>query len=141
VQKGISGKVKAKSKGLRSLIRKLDIVFSKYIRLSNSNSKGWVRCFTCGDLYFWKDIDCGHYITRDNKNTRWDERNCQPQCQSENRFRDGAKDVFALKLQIKYGKDILEKLNEKKNQIKKFTKEELEELFSLYKSKVEELEK
>lgn len=123
----------------KGLILKLDNIFSKYIRLRDAKSNGDVKCFTCGGTWNWTEMDCGHYITRACKSTRWDEQNCQPQCRAENRYHEGVKDIFALKLQEKYGKDILFNLNIRKNTVFKPTPEWLKLKIDYYKEKVKKL--
>lgn len=131
---------KKRQAGIRTLTVKLDTVFSKYIRLSNADKNGTVICFTCGGVHTVNDTDNGHYISRSTRSTRWDEQNCHPQCKSCNRFRDGMKDVYALKLQEKYGKDILEELNQRKNQVFKASPDWLLSKIEYYKQKVKEME-
>jgi hypothetical protein len=132
--------IKIKHPSIKALVLKCDTIFSRYKRLSNAKTNGDVECFTCGGIFNWVHIDCGHYISRMYKTVRWDEQNTEPQCPSCNRFHEGKKDVFALKLQEKYGRDILEELNRRKNKVHKFTIPELNELYEYYKDKVRELE-
>ena len=94
--------------------KKLDRVFSEYIRRSAADKNGIVRCYTCAWIGGWKDCDAGHYITRDHMATRWDERNVKPQCQHCNRFKSGVSDEFALHLVRDYGQDVLDELNRAK---------------------------
>jgi len=58
----------------------LDRVFSLYIRLNNADKDGFVRCFTCNKKLHYKEIHNGHFLTRMNLATRWEEKNCNPQC-------------------------------------------------------------
>ena len=63
----------------KQLIKELDDMFSKYIRISASID-GVARCVTCGIRDSWKMMDNGHYIVRGKIGTRFDERNCNVQC-------------------------------------------------------------
>lgn len=88
---------------IKTLKDKLDKVFSQYIRLSSSED-GYCRCFTCGDPHPWKEIDCGHWISRGRLMTRWDENNCRCQCKGCNLFgkitgQAGEPYLFGLKLE------------------------------------------
>lgn len=94
--------------------KKLDRLFSKWVRKSNANHQGLIRCYTCGVYKMWDDCDAGHYVNRNHKGTRWDERNVKPQCKKCNRFESGKSDEFALKLIKEYGHEILEELNRHK---------------------------
>ena len=129
---------KPKKISTKSLISRLDFWYSKYIRLKNSVN-GYCICITCGKKELVKDIDCGHYVSRIYKGTRWYEKNTFPQCKSCNRFHEGIKDVFALKLQEKFGKGILQELQNLKNQIVKFTPQDLQDKITYYQSEVKKL--
>lgn len=96
--------------------KKLDRIFSIFVRKSNIFDKHneLCRCYTCGAIVHWKQGDAGHYITREHKGTRWDERNVKFQCQSCNRFKSGVSDEFALHLIKDYGQEVLEELNRHK---------------------------
>lgn len=124
---------------MRNLIVKLDRIFSEYIRLRDSNNEGYVQCISCGNVHYWKDVDCGHYINRKHMNTRFNEKNCNGQCRSCNRFDEGNASGYTLGLIQKYGKDIIDILNIAKNQTQKHTKAELEILIDHYKKEVKKL--
>ena len=123
---------------IKGLIHKADAVFSKYIKLLNTKD-GTIQCFTCGRYLPSSFIDCGHYITRGYKNTRWVEENAEPQCRSCNRFHEGVKDIFAINLMKKYGEDILRELNDKKGEVKKWTREDIEQIIEIYSLKIKEM--
>ena len=74
---------------IKTLKRKLDDVFSIYIRLRDSDDKGFCRCISCGKIQHWEDVDCGHYVNRSHMGTRYSERNCNAQCRHCNRFMEG----------------------------------------------------
>ena len=64
------------------LVKKLDAVFSQYIRLKDADEFGNATCFTCGKVDHWKKLQNGHFQSRKHYATRWDEMNCQVQCVS-----------------------------------------------------------
>ena len=72
------------------IVKKLDNIFSQYIRLSNSKN-GNCTCVTCGKVGDWKNggMQAGHFMSRKHYSTRWDERNVKPQCAGCNVFRYG----------------------------------------------------
>lgn len=113
-------KVIKKTNSQSKLKDRLDKVFSVYIRTRSIDKRGYTNCFTCGKPAHWKDLHCGHYISRRHLSTRWEEKNCKPQCVGCNIFNQGAADVFAIKLVNLYGPQILELLNLKKNSIAKY---------------------
>jgi len=74
---------------LKGLKAKLDRVFSKYIRMRDSDEDGIVKCITCGKWVAYIDADAGHFISRKNLSTRYMEQNCHAQCRHDNRFLHG----------------------------------------------------
>lgn len=75
---------KKKKIGLSPYIRKLDRIFSEYIRLRDSRPFGYkaCRCISCGQVKPYDEIDCGHFIGRTHMATRFDEENCHGECRS-----------------------------------------------------------
>lgn len=110
-----------------ALVKKLDAVFSIYIRRRyavNDISK----CVTCGKEDHWKSLQCGHFMSRKHMSTRWDEDNCQVQCAGCNVFRYGEQYKFSLYL----GNNLAEQLHIKSKEVCKFTEVELQELIQHY---------
>lgn len=128
--------VKAKKgkagKSLADLKKDLDTIFSVYIRIRDNGV-----CITCGSKTFWKYQQNGHYVSRAVLSLRFDEKNCNCQCMACNVFRHGNMDEYALALQKKYGKDILERLHKEKNKIVKLTPQWYEEKIKYYTTWVE----
>lgn len=116
------------------LIKKLDKVFSIYIRQRNMDENGIVRCITCGRVKHWKEVDCGHYRKRQYMNTRFDEMNCQEQCKRCNAFEQGADVNFRYALVRKYGEEDVLLLEYRSKLSKKWTRFELELLIEKYKN-------
>jgi len=127
----------AKKPTRSKLVKKLDVVFSQYVRLSNADSRGFCTCVTCGKQGHWKTggIQAGHFISRKHYSTRWDERNVKPQCVACNVYRAGEQYKYSLYL----GNNLAEELYSKSKNIVKFTNVELEELISTYSTKVKKL--
>jgi len=127
----------AKKPTRSKLVKKLDVVFSQYVRLSNADSRGFCTCVTCGKQGHWKTggIQAGHFISRKHYSTRWDERNVKPQCVACNVYRSGEQYKYSLYL----GNNLSEELYSKSKNIVKFTNVELEELISTYSTKVKKL--
>lgn len=119
---------------MKALIVKLDKVFSLYIRLRD---KG--KCFTCGVVKDYREMDAGHFISRRHNITRWNEQNVQAQCTYCNRFQHGNLAEYTVRLQNKYGIEAVRKLLAQKRITKKFIPEELENLIAHYKAEVVKL--
>jgi len=49
--------------------KEADKVFSRYIRRKYADKNGNVSCITCGVTKHWKEMDCGHYISRNHLST------------------------------------------------------------------------
>lgn len=92
-----------KKKNCTFLKKKLDEIFSLYIRQRFSDSNGMVKCFTSGKILHWTEAHCGHFVSRRCLPTRWDEVNCQVQSVAENIFNQGNAPVFGQRLNEKYG--------------------------------------
>ena len=73
-----------KKKSTATLIRKLDEVFSMYIRLRDSQAFGHraFRCISCGQVKPFDQMDCGHFVGRTHMATRFDEDNCHGECRN-----------------------------------------------------------
>ena len=100
-------------KSFRELEKILDKVFSEFIRLRDADDQGYVSCITCGAIHYWKDVDCGHFISRARQATRYDPMNCKPQCKKCNRFRAGEHDIYEERLIEMYGEESVKELKQK----------------------------
>lgn len=122
------------------LQKELDRVYSIYIRRKDADPNGYVKCYTSGKVFHWKEIQCGHFISRRHLSTRWCEKNTKPQSVAENVFNQGNGPVFAQKLIQEYGPGILEELEIKKNNICKISAFEYQILIKEYKQKIADLD-
>jgi len=130
---------KSKKKPSRSkLVKKLDAVFSQYIRLKDS-AGGYATCFTCGKKDHWKKLQNGHFQSRKHYATRWDEQNCQVQCAGCNVFRYGEQFLFAKYLDERFYAGLSDELYFKSKQIVKFSNIEIEEMILKYKNLVDSM--
>lgn len=120
---------------IANLVEDLDNIFSIYIRTKYADSNGMVECFTCDKKFHWKQIHNGHYMSRYNYSTRWEIKNCKPQCQICNSNHEIHPEIFKDKLE-KENKDITDWLNELSKQIYKPTREELKGMIIDFRSKV-----
>lgn len=129
-------KSKAKKKYLQksvSTLKKLaDKYFSIYIR-QREMENGYNKCFTCGIVKLWKELQCGHYVSRMYINLRYDEKNCHPQCMACNVFKKGNLDTYAIKLMDKYGEGILRELDNEKYNYRKWGVMDYSLIISKYK--------
>lgn len=127
-----------KSKSRKLSKKKADKYFSKYIRLRDSKN-GLSQCITCGAWKSWKEMDCGHFISRRFRATRYDEKNAHSQCKKCNRFQNGNQFQHGVKIDEKYGEGTAEKLLQKSKMFSKRTQFDYECIAELYKEKIEQL--
>lgn len=123
----------------QKLIKDLDNVFSRFVRMRASDESGFAECFTCGKTARWKEMDAGHFMGRSAYSTRWDEQNVQIQCKRCNIFRHGEQYKFSLALDRQYGEGTSETLFRLSKQTRKFGTADLRLLIKEYKAKVEDL--
>jgi hypothetical protein len=117
----------AKKPTRTTLVKKLDAVFSIYIRRRFAVND-IAKCVTCGKKDHWKSLQCGHFMSRKHMSTRWHEDNCQVQCAGCNVFRYGEQYKYSLYL----GNNLSEQLHIESKQIRKFADVELQELIEHY---------
>tara|TARA_Y100000114_G_scaffold45461_1_gene41139 strand:+ start:270 stop:647 length:378 start_codon:yes stop_codon:yes gene_type:complete len=113
----------------KQLIKKLDAVFSEYIRRRYAKNDV-AECFTCGKRDHWKRLQCGHFQSRKHYATRWNEDNCQVQCVGCNVFKSGEQYKFGINLGEKKAKKLFKLARE----TKKITNFELLEMIEHYKN-------
>lgn len=115
----------------KTLITKLDKVFSEYIRRKDAKND-IATCVTCGKKDHWKNLQNGHFMSRKHYATRWDEDNVGVQCSACNVFRYGEQYLFAKHLGQKKADELLAKSRE----TVKFPDWEIQEMIDLYKTKI-----
>ena len=121
---------------------KLVDTFQTYVRWRD----GW-RCICCNeyvDPYSDRakaDMHAGHYITRGNKTLIIDEINVNAQCKNCNAYSHWQdNNTYAVNMVAKYGQEILNELERRKRDLApKRSLEEVKELTSEYRRKINEL--
>jgi len=122
----------------KSLVIKLDTVFSQYIRRKDAIDE-IATCVTCGKKDHWSKLQNGHWASRRHYCTRWDEQNCNVQCAGCNVFRAGEIYLYTKYLCSQYGENFPEELYIKSQKIVKFTDVDLVEMIEYYNNKLIEL--
>lgn len=125
----------------KSLVKKLDTIFSEYVRRSHADTNGIVKCYTCEKKAYWKGkgMQNGHFISRASRILRWSPENCRPQCYACNCMRYGQNYLFAMNLNKEFGYDIADELLQKSRQTIKQADFELIELIEHYTDLVNKL--
>lgn len=129
-----------KEEGLSELIDKADDYFSKDIRLSAADENGIVQCYTCDVKLRWQEIQNGHYIKRGNLFLRFDQRNCKPQCEDCNKYKDGNMVEFTRRLETEHP-GITDILKEEAAIVYKPTRHEIQAIITECKRKLKALPK
>ena len=114
------------------IVKKLDAVFSQYIRGKDADNNMAI-CFTCDKVDDVQSLQNGHFQSRKHYSTRWDEVNCQVQCPKCNVFNYGEQFIFGAKLDAKYGEGTARRLHIKSQQIVKLSDNELQDMIKKYK--------
>lgn len=125
----------------KSKIRKLDNIFSKYIRLRDTDDEGYGKCISTGRFIHYSQADAGHFISRDRMSTRWNEKNVHLQSRQANRFKSGQQFSQSISIDHKYGEGTSEILLAESRKTCKLTDFELDALIDHYKKQVVELTK
>ena len=78
---------KKKRKSLAAVVEDCAVLLQKLVRLKAADSNGYVKCVTCPDVDHWKNMQGGHFISRNHTATKLMEENIHPQCKGCNAFR------------------------------------------------------
>jgi len=127
-----------KGNELSDLITKADAVFSKYIRLSEANTSGKIKCFICQNRVRWQDAQAMHFVKRGNLFLRWDERNVKVGDNNCNVVKGGNYLLFAKKLES-LNPGITDILMEESRLVYKPTRQEIHDIINSYTQKIKQL--
>ena len=125
-------------KKLKGIDGKLDLLWSRLVKLQAEG-----KCEVCG---VETPLNSHHIFSRSNRSVRWDEANGVSLCVSHHTFNSKfsahkTPTEFTYWLENEYGREFLEELRYKANQIKKWTKHEKEELLEQLEEKIKKYEK
>ena len=126
----------AKQKSLPKLKEELDKVFSQFIRLRLADENWNAKCVTCGTVKYWKELQCGHFMSRRHQSTRWNEENTACQCMACNIFNQGEQYKFSLYIDKTYGEGKSNELMLLSKQTLKLDRYDLEQMIQAYKEEV-----
>jgi hypothetical protein len=103
-------------KTFSDLMHLADRAFSLFIRWRDSwdSISGRVaRCCTCRTVYTWDQLQCGHWIRRENWGTRWDDWNAHIQGTCCNYYRGGDEEKHGQIVESIHGKGACDRLRVK----------------------------
>lgn len=90
------------------IIKKLDWVFSEYIRLRDSDSKWIVICPLCWKRIYWKYAQNMHFVSRWVLKYRFSEKNCHAGCMRCNVILHWNYIIYTRYMQKKYWYDFVD---------------------------------
>tara|TARA_R100001509_G_scaffold80362_1_gene45200 strand:- start:11544 stop:11927 length:384 start_codon:yes stop_codon:yes gene_type:complete len=123
----------------KKLSKKLDVIFSKYIRWYYADANGYVECYTCGVTKPVKEMQAGHFQSRRHYATRWHTNNCRVQCQKCNIWEQGQQFIFGNKLKAEIGDVKFNELIQLSNSTAKYTQQDYEDMIAYYKKELNKL--
>ena len=136
------GRYSRKSLTGSSLKKKLDRIFSEYIRLRDSYCIDGLRvflCISCGKIKTTDQMQAGHFMSRRHLSTRYDERNVNGQCIACNYYGQGIQFRHGMNIDKKHGAgtaELLEVLSKTKS---KLTDEWYNQSIERYKHAIKQL--
>jgi hypothetical protein len=131
---------KGSDKTVSALMKELDAVFSRWVRISNSDAEGYASCYTCGFRAHYKKLQNGHYISRFYKKYRFDERNCRVQCAMCNMWKSGDIPTYRMKLIEEIGSAEVESMERDYKELYRLDKDFLIAKIAYYKAILESVE-
>ena len=120
-----------KQPSLASLRRKLDRVFSAWIRGRDAPHNGVGPCYTCGRM---RTLEASHFVPRQHQSTRWNEFNVNGCCSYCNRWLHGNLAEYYARLVRDYGQHKVDELMRLKRTTVRYSREQLEEMIERFKS-------
>lgn len=134
-------KKKKRKESLTGLKNKAWQLFSRIIRIMNSDYRGMCRCVTCGRWYPWIELDAGHFVAKNRGGALWFEcRNVHPQCHYCNRYLGGNLISYTRYMIDNYGLDEVERLQKLAGPYKRVGgRSEYHELIEHYRKCLDEL--
>lgn len=117
---------------VRELLKLAEVVFNKWVRHRDSEW-GHFKCISCGEYLRIEDSDCGHFYPKTYSALRFDEDNCHSECVKCNRMDDNHLDGYSINLKEKIGLERFKSLQARRNEMKKWDREELLEIINKYK--------
>lgn len=137
-----SGKkpTKPKLRSVAKLKKDADTWFSKATRLRFADKKDgewWAKCITCDAYKPIKQLQCGHFMSRQYNSTRYDEENCAPQDYGCNVMHQGRQYEFGVALDGLYGAGTAKRMHDQAKIPHQFSREELLEIIKNSRAEVE----
>lgn len=109
-------------------------LLQKLVRMKAADDHGMVSCVTCGKRIHYKEADGGHWLAKGScSRFALDETNIHCQCKGCNGFgmkHGSAAHNYTLYMIEMYGKDYIEDMLARKNEVHKLYKADYEEMIA-----------
>ena len=117
-------------------------LFSEYIRRRDADKEGIIQCVTCKKRAHWKGegMQAGHFIAGRTLSLLFDDRNCHSQCYGCNVGRNGSYVEYFLYMEERYGREVIDELRFLKNQSRKYSIGDYEQLIAELTSQLSEFD-
>ena len=123
---------------IQDWVKKAQVIFNQFIRLRDENQ----GCVSCGISLAGRKFDAGHFYNANNHwALRFDESNVHGQCVRCNRDLHGNLLEYRKNITQRIGPDELDRLDSQSNETRKFTRDELLEIYTKYRVKCRALTK
>jgi len=132
---------KKKTRSKAAAKRAAQNVINKYCRMRDSYGNGGAHCISCGEWTAYDESDGGHFIPTTSSAIRFDERNINLQCRRCNRFMHGNPRHYYKGMLKKYGQKVVDELESREFESKRWSAEELKEIRDYYGDKIRRLER
>lgn len=125
------------------LTKKADEICSKYIRtrdcLLSTGSKESGECVTCKKVYPFGKLQCGHFMSRSHRATRWEEKNMDVQCYGCNIGDKWRQYEHWLYINERYWEWTAESIYRASQSLQKVSPDFLHEIINIYSLKLSQL--
>ena len=124
---------------LPQLKKKCWDLLSEWVRRSNADDGGYVRCYCCGAAIHWKEAQAAHFVPGRTGAVLLREDLLRPNCVRCNVFLNGNYHAFTLRMIDEVGRAKVEEFLALRYQTRKWTRSELEAFVDEYKRKLDGL--
>lgn len=134
----ISREEKEQLDSRNNILNELDFYTSRIVRLMATDSNGICTCYICHSQGRWQDYQCAHFNRRSLLSTRFDIKyNLRANCKTCNEYKDGNLERYAEELKKEFNDDsIIDFIQEKGREIWKPSTDELSQLLTEYKQRL-----
>jgi hypothetical protein len=121
-------------------VEKAAVLLQRLVRLKAADENGYCTCVTCGVIKKWNDeMQGGHFFERGRTATKLMVENVHPQCSGCNAFKmktTGGVLAYRRYMVDMYGEDGLDELEAESRKVKKYSRQEVEDIAADFKEQI-----